>query len=211
LESLKLIFAKYTAFFAGVLAYLGIWGVLVIATVDAAIPVIPLDPVIATYVYKDPGRFWLYCLMGSIGSAVGSLSWYWVGRGGGELFLLKRIDRKRLEEMRDRHEKGEFFFVMIPSMLPPPTPMKLIVLAAGVFEMRVPLFLAAMFTGRMLRFLILSFFVMRFGPGIVHMFGNVIRDHRIALFVTLAVMVAAGFAWWQWKKRRPTASYPPIQ
>lgn len=202
MESLKAIFSKYTAFFAGLLAYLGIWGVLVIATVDAVIPVIPLDPVIATYVYKDPGRFWLYCLMGAVGSSVGSLVPYWIGRAGGELFLLKRIDRKRLEDMRDRHEQGEFFFIMIPSMLPPPTPMKLIILAAGVFEMRVPLFLGAMFAGRMLRFLILSFFVVRFGPDIVHMFGNLFREHRTAVLLTFAAMALAGLGWWWWKRSR---------
>ncbi len=202
MDSLKHIFGQYTAFFAGVLAYFGIWGVLVIATVDAVIPVIPLDPVIATYVYKDPGRFWLYCLMGSVGSAVGSLVPYWIGRAGGELFLLKRIDRKRLEEMRDRHERGEFFFIMIPCMLPPGTPMKLIILAAGVFEMRVPLFLAAMFVGRMLRFLILSFFVVRFGPDIVHMFGNLVKEHTPALLITLGVAAAAGFGWWRWRKKK---------
>ncbi|MEO5936406.1 MAG: VTT domain-containing protein [Terriglobales bacterium] len=205
MNSLKHLFNQYTAFFAGVLAYLGIWGVLVIATVDAIIPVIPLDPVIAAYVYKDPGRFWLYCLMGAVGSAVGSLVPYWIGRAGGELFLLKRIDRKRLEDMRDRHEKGEFFFIMIPSMLPPPTPMKLIILAAGVFEMRVPLFLTALFVGRMLRFMILSFFVVRFGPDIVHMFGNLMKEHMTALLITLGAIAVAGFLWWRWKKKKPAS------
>lgn len=212
MNSLKHIFNQYTAFFAGVLAYLGIWGVLVIATVDAVIPVIPLDPVIATYVYKDPGRFWLYCLMGSVGSALGSLVWFFVGRAGGELFLLKRINRKRLEDLRDRHERGEFFFIMIPSMLPPPTPMKLIILAAGVFEMRVPLFLSAMFVGRMLRFLILSFLVMRFGPGIVHMFGNLLKEHMTAVLITLGLIAAAGFAWWWFRRKRKSAIQPtPIE
>ena len=206
MNSLKSIFAKYTAFFAGVLAYFGIWGVLVIATMDAIVPVIPLDPVIATYVYKDPSRFWLYCLMGSVGSAVGSLVPYWIGRAGGELFLLKRIDRKRLEELRDRHERGEFFFIAIPCMLPPGTPMKLIILAAGVFEMRVPLFLAAMFVGRMARFLILSLLVVKFGPNIVHVFGNLMREHRTAVLLTFAAIALAGLGWWWWKRKRTVTS-----
>lgn len=202
MNSLKHLFGKYTAFFAGLLAYFGIWGVLVIATMDAIVPVIPLDPVIATYVYKDPHRFWLYCLMASVGSAVGSLVPYWIGRAGGELFLLKRIDRKRLEELRDRHERGEFFFIMIPCMLPPGTPMKLIILAAGVFEMRVPLFVAAMFVGRMLRFLILSFFVIQFGPNIVHVFGNLMKEHLPAVLgVTGVVMLGGALIWWARKKR----------
>lgn len=201
---LKHILVEYKEFFTSLLAYFGIWGVLIIATVDAAIPVIPLDPVIATYVYNDPGRFWLYCLMGSVGSAVGSLVWFFIGRAGGELFLLKRIDRKRLEDMRDRHERGEFFFVMIPSMLPPPTPMKLIILAAGVFEMRVPLFLAAMFAGRMVRFLVLSFLVIRFGPNIVNIAMNLAKEHLPTVLTVVGVLIALGFGLWWWRKKKKT-------
>ena len=55
---------------------------------------------------------------------------------GGELFLMKRINRARYEQLRDRFGKQEFLAMMIPSILPPPTPWKLFVFAAGVFEMK---------------------------------------------------------------------------
>ncbi|MFT3971939.1 MAG: hypothetical protein QM699_00205 [Amaricoccus sp.] len=41
-----------------------------------------------------------------------------------------------MTRIRDRFEKQEFFAIMIPAMLPPPTPMKLFEFAAGVFEMK---------------------------------------------------------------------------
>jgi uncharacterized membrane protein YdjX (TVP38/TMEM64 family) len=63
-----------------------------------------------------------------------------LGRAGGELFLMKRIDRARYEQLRDRFEKQEFLAMMIPSILPPPTPWKLFVFAAGVFEMKITRF-----------------------------------------------------------------------
>ena len=71
------------------------------------------------------------------GSAIGSLLPYYLGRAGGELFLLKRINRKRYEQLRDRFEKQEFLAIMIPAMMPPPMPVKLFEFAAGVFEMKV--------------------------------------------------------------------------
>ena len=194
LNFLKHILESYVAFFTALLGHLGIWGVLVIGTVDAIVPVVPLDWVLSAYVYKDPHRFWLYCLMGAVGSAVGSLVPYYIGRAGGELFLLKRINRKRLEELRDRHEKGEFLSVMVPTLLPPGTPMKLIILAAGAFEMRVPLFLAAMFVGRLLRFGLLSLLVIQFGPEIVRMAALAAGKYMTAA-LAIAVLLLALYLW----------------
>ena len=106
-----------------------------------------MDAILAVYIWKDQGHFWLYAMMAAAGSAVGGLLPYGLGRAGGELFLLKRVNRERFESMRKRFENQEFWAVAIPSMLPPPTPWKVFVFAAGVFEMRVILFMLAVFTG----------------------------------------------------------------
>ena len=45
---------------------------------------------------SDPHRFYLYVLMAAIGSAIGGLVPYWLGRAGGEIFLMKRIDLRPL-------------------------------------------------------------------------------------------------------------------
>src|ERR1035437_3413274 len=86
--------------------------------------------------------------MAAAGSAVGGLLPYGLGRAGGELFLLKRVNRKRYDRMRTRFENQEFLAVMIPSMLPPPTPSKAFAFAAGVFEMRVAPFMLVGFCWR---------------------------------------------------------------
>jgi membrane protein YqaA with SNARE-associated domain len=185
----KLLFAKYKAFFVGLLAYLGGWGVLVIAILDGIVPVIPLDPVVASYVYGAPHHAWIYILSGAIGSAVGSMVPFYIGRAGGELLLLKRIDRHRLEAMRDKYESQEFFFIMIPCMLPPGTPMKLIILAAGAFEMRAPLFFLAIFIGRILRFSILAYLVIKFGPGVIHVFASGFVQALPAILGTVGVLL----------------------
>jgi len=81
-----------------------------------------MDAILAVYIWQNKSHFWLYCLLAAAGSAVGGLLPYGLGRAGGEFFLLKRINRARFEELRDRFERQEFLAVMIPSMLPPPTP-----------------------------------------------------------------------------------------
>jgi membrane protein YqaA with SNARE-associated domain len=183
---------KYAAIIAALKA-LGAWGVLLIAVLDAAAFGIPMDPLVAGFVYANPHKTVFYCLAGSLGSAVGSLVPYLLGRAGGELFLLKRINAARLKRIRDRFEKQEFLALMIPAMLPPPTPFKLFVFSAGVFEMKVIQFLLAVAIGRMLRFGILSVLTLVFGPGIVTMTKTLIKEHpSIAVAIGVAV-VALGY------------------
>ncbi len=109
-----------------------------------------MDAILALYVWNDKSHFWLYCLVAAVGSAIGGLLPYGLGRAGGELFLLKRVNRAEFEQLRDRFQRQEFLAVMIPSMLPPPTPWKVFVFASGVFEMRVPNFMLAVTVGRMI-------------------------------------------------------------
>ena len=170
---------------------LGSWGIFAVAILDSAAFGIPLDPVVAGYVYAHPAKIWLYVVMASAGSAVGSLVPYGIGRAGGELLLLKRIDRERFERIRDRFENQEFFAMMVPAMLPPPTPFKLFLLSAGVFEMRPYLFLLSIFVGRVVRFIILGFLVVKFGPGIVSMITAVMARHLAWVFVGFAILLAA--------------------
>jgi membrane protein YqaA with SNARE-associated domain len=208
LNTLKHYLAEYTGFFKYVLGVTGIWGAFIIATVDSAAFGIPLDPVMVGYAwgYRDRWPMVLFAvLLASIGSAIGSLVPYWIGRKGGEPLLLKKITHQRLEELRDRYESWEFLFVMVPSMLPPPTPMKLIVLAAGAFEMRVHLFMAALFIGRALRFGILSFLVIRYGRSIAENVGRMFREHWVLILVGLAMTGLLAWLVVRWRNAKKAA------
>jgi membrane protein YqaA with SNARE-associated domain len=180
------------------LAKFGIWGVGAVALLDSSTIPVPMDFILAGYVWADKGHFWLYCLLGAVGSAVGGLLPYGLGRAGGELFLLKRVNRERYERMRARFESQEFLAMMIPSMLPPPTPWKAFVFAAGVFEMRVLPFMLAVFCGRMVRWLVLSLLVLKLGPGAV----EIVAHHGLALLGVVGGLGVAGFAWWWIRKKR---------
>ncbi|MGB7743649.1 MAG: VTT domain-containing protein, partial [Terracidiphilus sp.] len=159
---------------------------------------VPMDAILALYVWNNKSHFWLYCLMASVGSAIGGLVPYGLGRAGGELFLLKRIDRARFDQLRHRFQKQEFLAVMIPSMLPPPTPWKIFIFASGVFEMRVIDFLLAVTAGRMVRWTILALLVIKLGPGAV----DLVAHHAVATVLVVLVLAGAGFAWWWMRKKR---------
>ena len=180
------------------LAKFGIWGIGALALLDSSTIPVPMDAFLAISIWNDKGRFLLYCLAAAAGSAIGGLLPYGLGRAGGELFLLKRVNRERFERMRLRFERQEFLAMMIPSMLPPPTPWKAFVFAAGVFEMRVVPFMLAVFCGRMVRWLVLSLLVLKLGPGAV----EVVAHHALPLLAVVGVLAVGGFAWWWFRKKR---------
>ena len=172
---------------------LGAWGVFLLAAIDSALLGIPMDPLVAGFVFTNPGRAWLYCVAGAVGSALGSLLPYYLGRAGGELFLLKRIDEAKLQRIRDRFERQEFLALMFPATLPPPTPFKLFVFSAGVFEMRLSLFLLAIIVGRLIRFGVLSVLIVVFGPQIVTHTKNLFKNHPSLAAVVILALVALGY------------------
>jgi membrane protein YqaA with SNARE-associated domain len=180
---------------------MGFWGVGLVALVDAASLPVPMDALLAVYVWADKPHFWIYCVVAAIGSAIGGLLPYGLGRAGGELFLLKRVDRQRFEQMRHRFERQEFLAVLIPSLLPPPTPWKAFVFAAGVFEMRILPFMAAVFLGRLIRWLVLSLLVLKLGPSAVTLMADAVKDHLV-LFLGVLVLIFVAIGVWAVVKRR---------
>jgi membrane protein YqaA with SNARE-associated domain len=183
------------------LAPLGPWGVCAIAAIDASFMGLPMDLVIATYVYNDRARFLLYVVLGSAGSAIGSAILYLIGYEGGEKVLRKRISPERYAKIHASFDRHEFWALMFPAMLPPPTPFKLFVLAAAVFEMRFSHFLAAIFAGRCVRFLILSLLTIEFGPQFIKIIGDLFQHH----FTWVLVIAAVVFLPWlivRWRRRK---------
>jgi membrane protein YqaA with SNARE-associated domain len=196
--------AKYEIWLLAVLKPLGFWGAGALAFIDAAAFPVPMDLILATYVWADKAHFYLYVIVSAAGSAVGGLVFFLVGRAGGELFLMKRINRVRFEQLRDRFEKQEFLAMMTPSILPPPTPWKLFVIAAGVFEMKVSNFMLAVFVGRVIRNMITAILTIEYGPEIVHIAARLATRHRGVLVAGLvAILAALGYWVWRtvWKRR----------
>jgi membrane protein YqaA with SNARE-associated domain len=192
LNTIKHIFLRYTAFLWALLKPLGAWGVFVVAALDGAAFGLPMDPIVATYVYQDRPRFLLYVLMASAGSTLGSIVIYGIGYLGGEEVLRKRISPERFDKFHQAFDKHPFWSLMFPAMLPPPTPFKLFALAAAISEMRFSHFLLAIFAGRFVRFLVLAILTLVFGPHFVHIFGTVFREH----WAWVLGAVAVGFAIW---------------
>lgn len=199
--------ARWNLIAVPALIKMGFWGVGLIALADSSTIPVPMDALLAVMVWENKSHFFIYCLAGAVGSAIGGLLPYGLGRAGGELFLLKRVNRERFETMRDKFERQEFMAVLVPSMLPPPTPWKLFVFAAGVFEMRVWSFVLAVFLGRLIRWTLLSLLVMKLGPGAVSLVQKLISQHLFLFLLGLGILLA-GIATWAILKFRKKGTAP---
>jgi membrane protein YqaA with SNARE-associated domain len=205
LNTVEHILKRYTTWIWKVLAPLGPWGVFAIAAVDGSLLGMPVDAVVAGYVYNDRPHFLFYVVMASAGSALGSMVIYAIGYFGGETVLRKRISEERFSKIHASFERHEFWAVMFPAMLPPPTPFKLFVLAASASEMRFTHFLAAVFAGRFVRFLVLAVLTIEFGPQVVHLVGSLVRQHAWWVVTGAALLAILGGLLW-WKRRQPPQS-----
>jgi membrane protein YqaA with SNARE-associated domain len=166
---------------------LGFLGVGVLAIIDSGSIAIPMDLIIAGYVWSNRGYFWVYAIMGALGSAIGALVPFYLGRTGGEYVLLKRTSQAKYDQMRARFDRHHLLAVLVPAAMPPPFPFKLFAFGAGVFEMRVVPYMVAVFAGRTVHYMVTAILVVYFGPEILTWIGR----HSIFLVTLIAVAAAA--------------------
>lgn len=195
---------KWKAILLAFVAPLGFWGAGLVALVDAAAIPLPMDLIMVGYSWADRQHFYMYAILAGIGSAIGALVPYYIGRAGGELVLLRKVDRAKFERVRARFKKQAFLAMLIPSAAPPPMPWKLFILGAGVFEMNIPQFMLAIFLGRTSRYLVEGLLTVMYGPKIIVLFEQMIKAHLVPLLVVIAVLIALAIwlAVW-WHRRNP--------
>jgi membrane protein YqaA with SNARE-associated domain len=180
---------------------LGFLGVGVLAIIDSSSIAIPMDLIIAGYVWSNRGYFWIYAIMGALGSAIGALVPFYIGRTGGEYVLLKRTSQAKYDQMRARFDRHHLLAVLVPAAMPPPFPFKLFAFGAGVFEMRVIPYMAAVFAGRAVHYLVLAILVVYFGPEILSWMGL----HSMLLLSVIAGLVTAYLLYEIFRRRRNRA------
>ncbi len=180
---------------------LGFLGVGVLAIIDASSIAIPMDLIIAGYVWSNRGYFWVYAIMGALGSAIGALVPFYIGRAGGEFVLLKRIPQSKYDQMQARFDRHHWLAVLVPAAMPPPFPFKLFAFGAGVFEMRVAPYMVAVFAGRTVHYLVTALLVVYFGPEIMTWIGL----HSMLLLTLFAAAVTAYLLYEIFRRRRKRA------
>ncbi len=162
---MKGIALKIQHYFLALTSPLGGWGLLIIALFDSSFLSLPEvnDILIITLSIKDPQGMPYYCAMTTMGSIVGCLLLYAVGRKGGEVVLRRKFAEHKILVAAHWFNKFGVFAVMIPSILPPPTPFKIFVLFAGAFKTELKKFLFAITLGRGFRYFFEGLLAVKYG------------------------------------------------
>jgi len=152
--------AKIIAF-AGTL---GAPGLFLISFLDSSILSFPIinDLLLIQLSMNNSLRMPLYAAMAMIGSVLGCVVLYYIAKKGGEAFFHKRAGQ-RGKAIRHWVEQNGFGGMLLAALLPPPTPFKVFVFAAGVFEVPVWSFTAAVTLARTLRYFGIGYLAIRYG------------------------------------------------
>lgn len=185
LESLKNLLHHLYVFAQG----LGGPGLLVIALLDSSFLSVPEGNDVLIVVLST-GRGWsemaYYVTMTIIGSVSGCSLLYGVGRRGGGFFE-RRLKPSRLERARRAYQRWGVWAVVVPSILPPPTPFKIFVLSAGLFRLPFSRFFVAVLVGRSIRYFMWGILAVLYGEAAKRFIQQNLPTVGVALALALAL------------------------
>jgi membrane protein DedA with SNARE-associated domain len=148
---------------------LGGIGVLVLAILDSSFLSVPEGNdliIVVLSAGKSWSRMAYYVGMTVIGSVIGCLLLYLLGRKGGSPFLRRRFSQQKIDQAEKLFKKYGVMTILIPSILPPPLPFKIFVLSAGVFRLNTLEFFIAVVIGRTVRYSIWGILAVLYGNSV---------------------------------------------
>jgi len=174
-------------------------GLFLLSVVDASVFSLPEvnDILIVWMVIHSPSMLLYYVGLATVGSVIGCLGVYYVGRKGGEALLRRRFKPRWIERAIVAFRRYGLAAVIVPSMLPPPVPLKIFVLAAGAAGMTARQLAGAIAVGRGLRYLLVGIFAYYYGETTL----TYLRTHGREAGIIAGVIAAAVLAAYYWSNR----------
>ncbi len=187
--------------FAGTL---GAPGLFLISLLDSSVLTFPVinDLLLIELSVQHPARMALYALMAALGSVLGCVLLYFIARKGGEAYFRRKAG-SRAEVIRHWVERNGFGGMLLAAMLPPPTPFKFFVFAAGVFEVPLASYVSAISLARLIRYFGVGYLAVKYGNDALPFLAR----HKVEVVIFLAVLVAVSYLLSRWILRaRPVDS-----
>jgi membrane protein YqaA with SNARE-associated domain len=173
--------------FAGTL---GAPGLFLISFLDSSILTFPVinDLLLIELSMQHPARMPLYASMAMIGSVLGCVLLYFLARKGGEAVYHKRAGH-RGQVIRHWVETNGFGGMLLAALLPPPTPFKFFVLAAGVFEVPLWSYTSAITLARAIRYFAIGYLAIRYGNNALPF----LAQHKLQVAIIVVIFVAVSY------------------
>ena len=177
---------KIVAFAGG----LGAPGLFLISFLDSSVLTFPVinDLLLIELSVQHPARMPLYASMAALGSVLGCVLLFFLARKGGEALFRRKVGA-RAETIRHWVERNGFGGILVAALLPPPTPFKFFVLAAGVFEVPLVSFASAIALARMCRYFGMGYLAVRYGSQAL----PYLAQHKLQVVVAVVVLVTVSY------------------
>jgi len=178
--------------FAGTL---GAPGLFLISFLDSSVLTFPVinDLLLIELSIQHPARMALYALMAASGSVLGCVLLYFIARKGGEAFFHKKAG-ERAAAIRRWVEENGFGGMLVAALLPPPTPFKVFVFAAGVFEVPLWSFTSAIAFARLIRYFGVGYLAVNYGKDAL----PILERNKLTAALALAVFAVLSYLASRW-------------
>ncbi len=178
--------------FAGTL---GAPGLFLISFLDSSVLTFPVinDLLLVELSIEHPARMPLYASMAALGSVLGCVLLYFIARKGGEAFFHRKAG-DRAHAIRHWVERNGFGGMLVAALLPPPTPFKIFVFAAGVFEVPLLSYTTAITLARLIRYFGVGYLAVKYGNDALPYLGR----HKLEVLIFLVLFVAVSYGLSRW-------------
>ena len=131
------VIARLANFIQTVAGTLGGPGLALLAFADSSFMSLPevADVLLVVQVVKDPGWWWYYGTLVTVGSVAGCFVLYELARRGGEAVLKKGFSPATIDKSYRWFQRYGILAIILPSIMPPPVPLKIFLILAGMSGM----------------------------------------------------------------------------
>ncbi len=175
-----------------IVASTGGMGLFLIAFLDSSVLTFPVinDLLLIDLSIQFPARMPYYAAMATLGSVAGCSLLYYLARKGGEAMFRKHAGARAQRVQAWIHRHG-FLSIVVTALLPPPTPFKAFVIAAGALELPFSSFALGLLAARGFRFFGEGFLAVRYGEQATQfLLTHKLEVTGIALAIVLALYLA---------------------
>lgn len=179
---------------------LGGVGLFIVAALDSSFLSFPQvnDLLVIFLSTKYPARMPYYAGMTMLGSLVGCFALFAVAWKGGEPLLRRRFSDARVNRGLALYQRHGLLAVVVPSLLPPPVPLKLFVLLAGAARVPPWKFGTAIAIGRSLRYFGQGYLAVLYGERA----AALVQTHGTAVGIALALAaLVAGVIYYRYQRQ----------
>jgi len=172
------------------LASFGPFGLLTIAFLDSLMIPMPggVDGVLMLLAASKPSWMLIYVAAAMIGSTAGSVGLYRISRRAGYR-ALRRFSESKQKRVKDLIDRYDVLSVLVASVMPPPFPLKVFIVSAGVFRLNLLRFTIAIAAGRIFRYLLEGYLAARYGEQAKELLAR----YYPSIGITLAVLIIIAF------------------